>query len=139
MLAVAAHQIIDQESREVSTIPVELPDHLNLFVDQSAERAGFANASEYIVALVTAASEKQGEIDQALMAGIASGPAEPWTDDEWQAIKSRVAISGTRRANDQGPGVVSCERRTIPKPRSGIGRDANEIGAGLSEPRGVLY
>jgi Arc/MetJ-type ribon-helix-helix transcriptional regulator len=94
MLAVAAHQIIDQESREVSTIPVELPDHLNLFVDQSAERAGFANASEYIVALVTAASEKQGEIDQALMAGIASGPAEPWTDDEWQAIKSRVVSKG---------------------------------------------
>lgn len=93
-LAFAAQPIIHQGSHDVSTIPVELPDHLTSFVDQSAERAGFANASEYIVALVTAASEKQGEIDQALMAGIASGPAEQWTDDEWQAIKSRVVSKG---------------------------------------------
>ena len=78
----------------MSTIPVELPDHLISYVDQSVKRAGYANASEYIVALVTAASEKQGEIEQALMAGIASGPAEPWTDDEWQAIKSRVVSKG---------------------------------------------
>ncbi|MEJ7590557.1 MAG: hypothetical protein WKF77_03355 [Planctomycetaceae bacterium] len=78
----------------MSTIPVELPDHLMSYVDRSAERAGYANASEYIVALVAAASEKQGEIQQALMAGIASGPAEPWTDEEWQAIKSRVVSKG---------------------------------------------
>jgi len=78
------------EKQEMSTIPVELPDHLQLYVDESAEQAGFANASEYIVALVAAASEKQGEIEQALIAGIQSGSAEPWTDNEWQAIKSRV-------------------------------------------------
>ena len=54
----------------MSTIPVELPDHLKSYVDQSAERAGYANASECIVALVTAASEKQREIEQALKAGM---------------------------------------------------------------------
>jgi Arc/MetJ-type ribon-helix-helix transcriptional regulator len=74
----------------LSTIPVELPDHLQSYVNESAEQAGFASASEYIVALVAAASEKQGEIEQALIAGIKSGAAEPWTDDEWQAIRSRV-------------------------------------------------
>jgi len=45
----------------MSTIPVELPDHLQSYVDESAEQAGFANASEYIVALVAAASQKQRE------------------------------------------------------------------------------
>ena len=50
-------------------------------VDESAEQAGFASASEYIVALVAAVSEKQGLIEQALIAGIKSGSAEPWTDD----------------------------------------------------------
>ena len=74
----------------MSTIPVELPDHLQSYVDKSAEQAGFASASEYIVALVAAASEKQVEIEQALIAGIKSGSAEPWTDDEWQAIRSRI-------------------------------------------------
>ena len=74
----------------MSTNPVELPDPLQSYVDESAEQAGFASASEYIVALVAAASQKQGEVEQALLAGIKSGPAEPWTDDEWQAIRNRV-------------------------------------------------
>ena len=79
----------------MSTIPIELPDHLMSYVDQSARRAGYASASEYIVALVAAASEKQGEIEQALMAGIASGTAERWTAEEWQAIKNRVVSKGS--------------------------------------------
>ena len=74
----------------MSTIPVELPDHLQTYVNESAEQAGFASASDYIVALVAAASERQEEIEKALLAGIKSGTAEPWTDDEWQAIRSRV-------------------------------------------------
>ena len=74
----------------MSTIPVELPDHLKSYVDRSAAQGGYASASDYIVALVAAASEKQGEIEQALMAGIASGAAESWSDDEWQEIRSRV-------------------------------------------------
>ena len=90
MLAVAAQRSSSKAKHEMATIPVELPDHLMAYVDQSAEQAGYANASEYILALVAAASEQQGEIERALMAGIASGPAEPWTDDEWQAIRSRV-------------------------------------------------
>ena len=74
----------------MSSIPVELPDHLVSFVSQGAVQAGYTTAGEYIAALVAVASEKQGEIEQALMAGITSGAAEPWTDDQWQAIKSRV-------------------------------------------------
>ncbi len=74
----------------MSTIPVELPEHLMSYVDQSAERAAYATASECIVVLVAAASERHGEIEQLLLAGVASGLAEQWTGEEWQAIKSRV-------------------------------------------------
>ena len=74
----------------MSSIPVDLPDDLMQFVDQGTKNGGFANPSQFIVALVAAANEKQGEIEQALLAGINSGPAEPWTDEEWQAIKQRV-------------------------------------------------
>ncbi len=45
---------------------------------------------DFVVVLVAAASEKQGEIEQALIAGIKSGSAEPWTDDEWQVIRIRL-------------------------------------------------
>ena len=80
----------------MSSIPIELPDHLMQYVDQGAKQAGYANASEFIVALVAAANEKQGEIEQALMAGMSSGSAEPWTEDEWQAIKERVVSKGVK-------------------------------------------
>ena len=79
----------------MSSIPVELPEHLVLYVSQGAEQAGYSSAGEYIAALVAAASEQQGAIEQALMAGITSGSAEPWTDDQWQSIKSRVVSKAT--------------------------------------------
>jgi len=81
----------------MSTIPIELPDHLQSYVNESAEQAGFTSASEYIVALVAAASERHGEIEKALLAGIKSGTAEPWPDDEWQAIRSRVVSKASTR------------------------------------------
>ncbi|TWU47152.1 hypothetical protein Poly51_49500 [Rubripirellula tenax] len=80
----------------MSNIPVDLPDDLMQFVDQATEKGGFANPSEFIVALVAAANEKQLEIEHALMAGISSGPAEPWTDEEWQAIKERVVSKSVK-------------------------------------------
>jgi Arc/MetJ-type ribon-helix-helix transcriptional regulator len=80
----------------MSSIPVDLPDELMQFVDQGTRNGGFANPSEFIVALVAAANEKQGEIEQALIAGINSGPAEPWTDEEWQAIKQRVVSKSVK-------------------------------------------
>ena len=43
----------------MSTIPVELPEHLQSSVDGSAEQAGFASASEYIVAPVAAIFHKK--------------------------------------------------------------------------------
>ena len=66
------------------------------FVNQGTKNGGFTNPSEFIVALVAAANEKQGEIEQALMAGINSGPAEPWTDEEWQTIKERVVSKSVK-------------------------------------------
>ena len=80
----------------MSSIPVDLPDELMQFVDQGAKSGGFTDPSEFIVALVAAANEKQGEIEQALVAGINSGPAEPWTDEEWQAIKERVVSKSVK-------------------------------------------
>lgn len=67
----------------MSSIPVELPDHLLDFVEQKAQLSGFANAGDYIAALVAAARERGSGIELALVAGLDSGPANPWTDQEW--------------------------------------------------------
>ncbi|WDQ15030.1 ribbon-helix-helix domain-containing protein [Rhodopirellula sp. P2] len=80
----------------MTSIPVELPDDLLQFVDQGTKNGGFTNPSEFIIALVAAANVKQCEIEQALMAGINSGPADPWTDEEWQTIKERVGSKSVK-------------------------------------------
>lgn len=74
----------------MSTIPVDLPDELQEFVDAAVQRGEFASAGEYIVALVDAARSKRSEIEVALMEGLRSGPAEEWTAQEWSDIRQRV-------------------------------------------------
>lgn len=74
----------------MSSIPLELPDHLHQFVEAKVQRGEFASANEYIVALVDAARNKRSEIEAALLEGLRSGPAEEWTSEEWSAIKQRV-------------------------------------------------
>ena len=74
----------------MSTIPVELPNELHDFVESKVRRGQFANANEYIVALINAARSKRSEIEAALIEGLHSGPAEEWTSKEWADIKQRV-------------------------------------------------
>ena len=74
----------------MSTIPVDLPDDLHLFVEAKVRRGDFASASDYVVALIQAARSKRSEIEAALIEGLESGPAEEWTSQEWAEIKQRV-------------------------------------------------
>ena len=74
----------------MSSISVELPDHLLDFVEQKARSGGFANAGDYIAALVEAAREQGAAIESALIEGLSSGPSDAWSDEEWQEIRRRV-------------------------------------------------
>jgi putative addiction module CopG family antidote len=71
-------------------ISVELPEELQEFVDASVERGRFADASEYIVALVDAAHRKRSDLEAALLEGLSSGPADEWTSQEWSDMRQRV-------------------------------------------------
>jgi len=71
-------------------IPVELPDDLQEFVEASVQRGRFANANDYIVALVDAARRKRSDIEAALIEGLESGPPEEWASQEWAEMKQRV-------------------------------------------------
>jgi len=74
----------------MSTISVELPEGLQLYVEAKVRRGHFASPSEYIVALVDAARNKRSEIEAALIEGVQSGSAEEWTSQEWAEMKHRV-------------------------------------------------
>ncbi len=78
----------------MTTIPVELPEDLQEFVEASVQRGSFGSANEYIVALIDAARNKRSEIEAALIEGLQSGPAEEWTSQEWSEIKQRVIERG---------------------------------------------
>ena len=47
----------------MSTIPVELPDELQQFVESKVGRGQFESANEFIVALVDAARSKRSDIE----------------------------------------------------------------------------
>lgn len=74
----------------MTTIPVELPEELQKFVESTVQRGRFASANDYIVALINAARNKRTEIEAALIEGLQSGPAEEWTSQEWTEIEQRV-------------------------------------------------
>jgi len=74
----------------MSRVSVDLPPELHAFVESSVQRGNFADAGEYIVALVNAARQTRSDIDGALLEGLASGPAEEWTAEDWSAMKERV-------------------------------------------------
>ena len=82
------------EESGMSIISLDLPEDLYAFAEEKAKRCGFSDASEYIVALVAATSEKRSEIELALIDGLDSGPTQAWTDSEWQSIRSRVIALG---------------------------------------------
>ncbi len=75
----------------MSTIHVNLPDDLHAYVEEKAKQGGFADAGEFIAALVAATSERRLDLELALIEGLESGSAEPWTNDDWKDLKRRVA------------------------------------------------
>ena len=74
----------------MATIPLELPNELQTFVDARIQTGQFASANEYIVALIGAARRGRSSIEAALVEGLESGPAEEWTSQEWLEIRQRV-------------------------------------------------
>lgn len=72
------------------TISLELPDDLQEFVEAKVQHGQFADAGQYIVALVDAARSKRTEMEAALIEGLRSGPAEEWTSEEWALMKQRL-------------------------------------------------
>lgn len=74
----------------MSTIEVQLPDHLANYVESRVKSQGFSSASELIVALISTVSVRQREVEDQLIDGLDSGAAVPWDSGELQAIKNRI-------------------------------------------------
>ncbi len=77
----------------MTTLNVSLPDSLRQFVEEHVERGGFSTTSEYIRHLIREARniEAATRLEQLMLDGLQSGPAEPLEAAEWNALRLRVA------------------------------------------------
>lgn len=73
----------------MSTLSISLPDETLQFLEAEARRRNIGSASAYAGTLLREAQLAQ-EVEDKLLAGLASGPGSPF-DDQWAArMKERV-------------------------------------------------
>ena len=76
---------------------ISLPDDMKAFVEAQVVEEGHASASEYLQAVLRDARLRKAKrsLEAKLDEALASGPAEPMTREDWDAIE-REAIEGLR-------------------------------------------
>lgn len=97
-LAKACHpsyvSVMDPDDRASTTMNVSLPKALRTFVEERIAKSAYTSASEYVRELIRQDRDRQAaqeRLEKLLLDGVASGPASEWTDDEWTALRRRVA------------------------------------------------
>ncbi|MFM2410717.1 MAG: hypothetical protein RL481_1545 [Pseudomonadota bacterium] len=74
-------------------IRLNLPEIDRAFVDAQVAEGDYADAAEYVAALVhaEAKAKAQEKLEALLLEGLESGDPVPWTDENWDALKRRIA------------------------------------------------
>ena len=71
-----------------SALTLSLPEDLDEFVSRRVREEGYADAGEYLRALIRADRRRAVEerIERLVEEGLGSGPAETMTDADWAAM-----------------------------------------------------
>ena len=72
----------------MSTISVNLPDSVMLEIAQRAEENGFSDVGEFVSQMIAQIIERQTQVEKLAIEGIESGPSEPWSTAEIEAIRN---------------------------------------------------
>lgn len=72
----------------MKTLQVSLSDDVEIQLDRQVRAAGFADRSAYVEALLKADRRRlaQDKLEDELLQGLDSGPAEEMTDEVWARI-----------------------------------------------------
>jgi len=87
-----------------TTMNVSVPEPVRRWIADRVSEGGYGSTSEYVRELVRqdrVAAERR-RIDELLVEGIESGPAEPMTADDWRAIRAEVRRSSARTKRRRG-------------------------------------
>ena len=89
---------MDEGQERMTTMNISLPESLRRFVERRAA-TGFGSASEYIRTLLREDQKRsaQEHLEQVLLEGINSGPAEPWTADDWTELRQHIRATAAKK------------------------------------------
>jgi antitoxin ParD1/3/4 len=84
------------KANTTTTMNVSLSETLRDYVNERVGEGIYSNTSDYIRTLIRADMKRRADqqLEAALLEGIASGPAAPMTQEDWQYIREE----GARRA-----------------------------------------
>lgn len=74
---------------DTTTMNISLPEAMKEYIEAKVAAGGYSTASEYIRELVRQDQKRDAEakLESLLLEGLNSGPATPWTKEDWQAIR----------------------------------------------------
>jgi antitoxin ParD1/3/4 len=86
-----------------TSMNVSLPETLKDYVQERVAEGTFSNPSDYVRALIREDRKRRAEerLDELLMEGINSGPAEPMTEQDWADIRADVEDHIARRQRER--------------------------------------
>jgi len=76
----------------MTTLNIPLPEPLKEFVETQAAKRGCASSADYIQDLIRQDQQRtvERELEEQLQAGLASGPAVPWTAESFAQKRQRL-------------------------------------------------
>jgi antitoxin ParD1/3/4 len=92
-----------KEDFPMATLTVSLPEEMKAFVEEQAAKEGFGTVSEYLCSVIRDLQKRQAKqnLEAKLREALLSGPAEPMTREDWDAIEreglERLARERSRR------------------------------------------
>jgi len=89
---------MDNDDRSSTSMNVSLPKTLRGFVEERVSASAYTSASEYIRELIRKDREDRAtkeQLEQQLLEGLASGPAEQFDDDFFEKLKERIRSART--------------------------------------------
>ena len=76
----------------MENLTVTLPPNWNEFINAAVAAGGYRDAAHYIEELLREAEKRQEfeRMEKLVEEGLQSGPAVPWTDEDWSQIRKEV-------------------------------------------------
>ena len=86
-----------------TSMNVSLPETLKDYVQERVAEGTFSNPSDFVRALIREDMRRKAEerLDELLMEGINSGPAEPMTAEDWADIRGNLEEHIARRQRER--------------------------------------